>query len=197
MKKKTLLIILLSLIFFTGCTKKESEENKQDYSNSLVLYFSVTNNTSRVAKIIGEETNSDLAEIVPKEKYTEKDINYKDNNSRASKEQKDSKSRPEIEYDLDLDKYETIYLGYPIWFETTPKIIYTILDKYDLTNKKIILFCTSGSTDIEKSAKEIKDYNDKLDIISSKRFSSDTTREEINEWLENEKLPKSEPVNLK
>jgi flavodoxin len=200
MKKRLLIIILLALVL-VGCGKKEEvkkETSKEEpvikeNSNSAVLYFSVTNNTKVIARMISEETNSDLIEIVPKEKYTDEDINYNNDNSRANKEQNDDKARPEIENKLDLEKYSTIYLGYPIWWGTVPRIIYTLLDNYDLTNKNIVLFCTSGSSGIEQSVKDLKNYNDKLNIITSKRFAANTPKTEITNWLYENNLQKGEP----
>ena len=198
MKKKVLIIIILALVLI-GCGKKEEQkkETKQEpvireNANSLVLYFSVTNNTEGIAKLISEETNSDLIEIIPKEKYTDEDINYGNDNSRANKEQNNDKARPEIENKLDLGKYDTIYLGYPIWWGTVPRIIYTLLDNYDLTNKNIILFCTSGSSGIEQSVNDLKAYNNQLNIITSKRFAANTSKDEINNWIDTNNLPKGE-----
>ena len=149
MKRILLLIVIsISLLTISGCNKKEPlnsniDNTSKEKISSIVLYFSVTNNTKRIANLISEETNSDLIEIIPKEKYTYKDINYNDNDSRANKEQNNPNIRPKIENKLDLSQYDTIYLGYPIWWGTVPKIIYTLLDNYDLTSKQIVLFCTS------------------------------------------------------
>ena len=200
--KKILILLFVSLFLIAGCgkkeeTKKETTKNEEqnvikEDAKSLVLYFSVTNNTEGIAKLISEETNSDLIEIIPKEKYTDEDINYNNDNSRANKEQNDSKARPEMENKLDLEKYDTIYLGYPIWWGTVPRIIYTLLDNYDLTNKNIILFCTSGSSGIEKSVNDLKAYNDQLNILASKRFDANASKEEIATWLDSNNLPKGE-----
>ena len=192
-----LIVILISLLTISGCNKKEPlnsniDNTSKEKISSIVLYFSVTNNTKRIANLISEETNSDLIEIIPKEKYTDKDINYNDNDSRANKEQNNPNIRPKIENKLDLSQYDTIYLGYPIWWGTVPKIIYTLLDNYDLTSKKIVLFCTSGSTGIETSVNDLKKYNNKLNIIDSKRFSANTSSKEIKEWIEEQNLPKGE-----
>ena len=177
MKKELLIVILLALAL-VGCGKKEEpkQESKQEpvireNANSLVLYFSVTNNTEGIAKLISEETNSDLIEIIPKQKYTDEDINYGNDNSRANKEQNDSKARFEIENNIDISKYDIIYLWYPIWWGTNPKIILTLLDTYDFTGKIIIPFCTSGSTGISESVSNLRKYNSNLTIKDGKRFS--------------------------
>ena len=75
--------------------------------------------------------------------------------------QNDSNARPEIENTIDISKYDTIYLGYPIWWGTNPKIILTLLDTYDFTNKTIIPFCTSGSTGISGSVSDLRNYNNR------------------------------------
>ena len=111
-------------------------------NESLVLYFSATNNTEQIAKYISEITSSDILEIIPKDIYTDEDLDYNNDNSRANREQNDKNSRPEISNNLDLENYDIIYLGYPIWWGEEPRIILTLLDNYNLENKTIIPFCT-------------------------------------------------------
>lgn len=142
-------------------------------------------NTERVAKTISEVTSSDLIEIIPKEEYTTEDLNYNNDNSRTNKENNDENARPEIFNEIELDNYDTIYLGYPIWWGKAPKIILTLLDNYNLEGKDIILFCTSGGSGIETSIDSIKDYNNKLNIITGKKFSSSASKEEIQNWIDN------------
>ena len=158
MKKNIIIsvIVLLVLITITGCiTKKDNSNNTnstsktEENNNSVVLYFSATGNTKSIAKRIAKESNSDIIEIIPKEKYKSEDLDY-NTDCRANREQNDSNARPEIENTIDITNYDTIYLGYPIWWGTNPKIILTLLDTYDLTGKTIIPFCTSGSSDIVK-----------------------------------------------
>lgn len=195
MKKKLMLGLLVFVVLFTvvGCgSKKEdsssknsnntsSNEIKED-SNSIVLYFSATGTTKSIAERIAAESNSDIIEIIPKEKYKSNDLNY-NSDCRANREQNDSKARPEIENTIDIAKYDTIYLGYPIWWGTTPKIILTLLDTYDFTGKTIIPFCTSGSTGINGSVSDLRDYNSDLLIKDGKRFSSSDSDEVIKEFV--------------
>ena len=194
MKKKIFLstLVLLSLFIITGCGNKientstnnssasSSEINKD--SNSVVLYFSATGTTKTVAERIATESNSDIIEIIPKEKYKKEDLNY-NSDCRANKEQNDSKARPEIENKIDINKYDTIYLGYPIWWGTNPKIILTLLDTYDFTEKTIIPFCTSGSTGISNSVEDLRNYNSKLNIKDGKRFSSNDSDDVIKDFI--------------
>jgi len=165
-------------------TNNNEESTNDDNSKSVVIYFSATGTTENVAKTIASVTNSDIIEIEPKEEYTSEDLNY-NSDCRANREQNDDSVRPEIKNKFEINEYDTIYLGYPIWWGTNPKIILTLLDNYDLTGKNIYLFCTSGSSGIETSEKEIKEYNSNLNIISSKRFSSSTSENDVKEWLNN------------
>lgn len=158
-------------------------ENTNINNKSLVLYFSATNNTEQIAKYISEITSSDILEIIPKDVYTNEDLDYNNNNSRANREQNDEKARPEISNKLDLENYDIIYLGYPIWWEEEPRIILTLLDNYNLENKTIIPFCTSGGSGIELSVNNIRNYNNKLNVLDGKRFSSNSSKEEVITWI--------------
>ncbi len=158
-------------------------ENTNINNKSLVLYFSATNNTEQIAKYISEITSSDILEIIPKDVYTNEDLDYNNNNSRANREQNDEKARPEISNKLDLENYDIIYLGYPIWWEEEPRIILTLLDNYNLKNKTIIPFCTSGGSGIELSVNNIRNYNNKLNVLDGKRFSSNSSKEEVITWI--------------
>ena len=152
-------------------------------NESLVLYFSATNNTEQIAKYISEITSSDILEIVPKDVYTNEDLDYNNSNSRANKEQNDENARPEISNKLDLENYDIIYLGYPIWWGEEPRIILTLLDNYNLENKTIIPFCTSGGSGIELSVSNIRNYNNKLNVLDGKKFDSSSSKEEVITWL--------------
>lgn len=150
--------------------------------NSLILVFSPTGNTKRMATFISEITEADLTEILPTEEYTEEDRNWRDEESRTFKEFKDPSIRPEIQNEINIDGYDTIYLWFPIWFGITPNIILTLLENYDFSGKNIILFCTSEHVGIEKAVEYLEPYN--LNVIASHRFAQDTTKEQVQEWLE-------------
>lgn len=158
-------------------------------NESLVLYFSATNNTEQIAKYISKITSSDILEIVPKDVYTNEDLDYNNDNSRANREQNDENARPEISNKLDLENYDIIYLGYPIWWEIEPRIILTLLDNYNLENKTIIPFCTSGGSGIELSVSNIRNYNDKLNVLDGKKFDSSSSKEEVIIWLNSLNIP--------
>ena len=112
---------------------KNDEKSGNNMNNkSVVLYFSATGTTKKVAELIREVTNSDIEEIIPRDKYTNEDLNYNNDNSRANIEQNDNNARPEIVSNIDISNYDAIYLGYPIWWGNVPKII--------LTEKQLYLF---------------------------------------------------------
>ena len=139
MKNNILLIVLvlLSLFAITGCVTNKTKANNTSVDNtikknnsSIVLCFSATGTTEIIAQRIAKEANCDIIQIIPKEKYKSEDLNY-NSDCRANREQNDPKARPEIDNEIDITKYDTIYLGYPIWWGTNPKIILTLLDTYD------------------------------------------------------------------
>ena len=183
------LLVIVSMIVITGCnSKKEELENKKENNNvvknSVVLYFSATGTTKAIAERIASKSGSDIIEIIPKVAYTTDDLNY-NSDCRANHEQNDPSARPEIKNTIDISKYDVIYLGYPIWWGTNPKIILTLLDTYDFTNKVIIPFCTSGSTGIEGSVSNLRNYNSKLDIKNGKRFTVNDSDNEIINFINN------------
>lgn len=165
--------------------KSNGENNSIENANSdkkiAVIYFSASGTTKGVAEIISDETGADLIEIVPKEKYTTVDLNWNDSESRTSIECNDSKSRPEIANTINVDNYDVIYLGYPIWWGDVPHIILTFMDTYKLDGKTVIPFCTSGGTGISVSMNTLKGYNKNVDWIDGKRLSS--SESEIKNWI--------------
>ena len=163
--------------------KNENNDNETSNGKVAIIYFSATGTTRKVAGLIENTTGGDLIEIEPKDEYTDNDLNYNNDNSRANKEQNDSKARPEIQNNIETDSYDVIYLGYPIWWGDVPKIILTFLDTNDLSGKKVIPFCTSGSSSISESLDTLKNYNKDINWTNGKRFSSSTTQDEINEWV--------------
>ena len=173
----------------TNTTENEnSNESQEENINSddkkvAVIYFSATGTTKKVARYIKNATGGDLIEIVPKEKYTDSDLNYGNDNSRANKEQNDSNARPEIKKHINTDNYDVIYLDYPIWWGDVPKIILTFLDNHNLNDKTIIPFCTSGSTGISGSLSTLKNYNKNVNWIDGKRFASGVSQNEVTNWV--------------
>ena len=210
---KKLLVILLSTFLLSACatnqnTSNNSKEDKVPSSSNiseqpvipsdskiLVAYFSVTNNTEKLAKYAQEHLNSDIFEIVPKEEYTSADIDY-NSDCRANKEQNDDSARPEIKTTVsDMSKYDTIVLGYPIWWAQAPKIMYTFMESYDFTNKTILPFCTSGSSPIGSSATNLAKSAPKANWLEGRRFPASTDKETIASWLD-ESIKEEASMNL-
>ena len=114
---------------------------------TLVAYFSASGVTKRTAQTLANKLNCDTYEIKPVVPYTDEDLNWMDKNSRSTVEMKDKSSRPEIVKDgLDVSGYDRILLGYPVWWYTAPTIINTFLESYDFSEKKIIIWATSGGS---------------------------------------------------
>lgn len=139
---------------------------------TLVVYFSCTGNTKGVAAKIADLCNADIYEIVPAEPYTSADLNYNDDNCRANREMNDESARPAIGGQLiDLSGYDTVFIGYPIWWGTMPRIINTFLDAYDLSGKTVMPFCTSGSSGISTSVSAIRSTLPDADVRDGLRAS--------------------------
>lgn len=115
--------------------------------NILVAYFSCTNTTKGRAEALQARLNADIYRIQPQEPYTSADLNYNNDNCRANREQRDSSARPAIDGRVEnIEKYDIVYIGYPIWWGQAPKIIYTFLESYDFSGVIVIPFCTSGGS---------------------------------------------------
>jgi len=163
--------------------KNESvKDNIDSKEKTIVLYFSATGTTKKIAEYISQITSSDMLEIIPMEEYTDSDLNYNNNDSRANKEQNDSSSRPKIKNEINITDYDTIYLGYPIWWGDVPKIILTFIENNNLEGKKIIPFCTSHSSGMGTSLNTLKSYKG-LNIVDGRRFSSSSTKNDVESWL--------------
>ena len=144
-------------------------------NNNLVVYFSCSGETKKVAEELKSVLNCDIFEIVPETVYTDRDLDWNDKNSRSTVETDDESWRPRIRNRIDnIDKYDTIYLGFPIWWYTAPKIINTFLDSYDFSNKKVILYCTSGGSSIDKTYNDLKDSYPNIDFIKGSRLYSNS-----------------------
>lgn len=123
----------------------------------LVAYFSCTGTTRMVAQRIAKQVGGDLFEIVPAIPYTSADLNWRDSNSRSSREKKDANFRPEIAVSLDnFDEYDTVFIGSPIWWYIPPGIISTFMETYDFNGKTVIPFATSGSSGLGQTQQHLK-----------------------------------------
>ena len=163
-------------------TQSQNETKQEETSDKrvAVVYFSATGTTKTVAEYIKDEANADIYEIVPKQKYSSDDLNYNNNNSRSTKEQNDKNARPEIANNIDVSNYDVIFIGYPIWWGDTPRIIQTFMESHELSGKTMIPFCTSGGTGISTSENTLKSYSG-INWISGKRLG--TSKNEVVNWV--------------
>ena len=161
-------------------TEAETEAGKK----VLVAYFSATHTTEGVAKNIAEGLGADLYEIVPVDPYTDADLNYNDNNSRSTLEMNDPSSRPAISGSVeDMDQYDIIFLGYPIWWGEAPRIVSTFVESYDFSGKTIIPFCTSGGSGIGSSASNLEQLVSGATWLEGRRLNGGDSKDTIMEWV--------------
>jgi hypothetical protein len=152
----------------------------------LVAYFSATGTTEKLAERVASVLKADIFEIKPKEPYTRDDLNWNNQNSRSSKEMNNRSFRPEIKEKLaNIEDYDTIYIGFPIWWYIAPTIINTFLESYDLTGKTIIPFATSGGSGMGNTNKELKDSCKGAILKEGKRLRVTASDEEIEELGKN------------
>src|SRR5699024_12376964 len=125
----------------------------------LVAYFSASGTTARTAKEMAEAIGADLYEIRPEQPYTSADLNWMDKKSRSTLEMNDPSCRPGIAEPVqDMEQYDTVFVGFPIWWYVEPRIVDTFLESYDFSGKTMIRFATSGWSDNRKAEKSMKEH---------------------------------------
>ena len=174
--KKTLLIIALTALIGCGNAQNKKEEQssastgsatvidqeqtqKETAMKTLVTYFSASGVTRNAAKQVADIIGADLFEITPEQLYTDADLDWRDKTSRSTIEMNDKTSRPAIKDGgkvTNLDQYDRVYIGFPIWWYTAPTIINTFIEANDFTGKTLVPFATSGGSTIEKACKDLK-----------------------------------------
>lgn len=153
---------------------------------NLVVYFSATGRTKKVAENLAKAVSGDLFEIVPKQKYTDEDLDWTNPKSRSSVEMNNLSYRPEILNKLNnIKEYDSIFLGFPIWWYREPTIIDTFLEQYDFSNRKIIPFATSGGSGMGSISKNIKQLVNNFIVEDGKRFSINADEKELKDWAKN------------
>lgn len=152
---------------------------------TLVAYFSASGITASVAKEVASAANADLYEIKPGVLYTSADLNWMDKKSRSSVEMSNPASRPEIVKDLpDLSQYDTVIIGFPIWWYVAPTIINTFLESGDFSGKKIALFATSGGSGFGKTVQNLKPSVDASAQFVSEKLLNGATPADIKAWVD-------------
>lgn len=149
----------------------------------LVTYFSASGETKKVAEMLANTINADIFEIKPKIPYTTEDLDWQNSQSRSSIEMEDKSSRPEILEKLEnMDQYNVIFVGFPIWWYREPSIIDTFIEQYDFTGKTIIPFATSGSSSIGDSGQNIQVLATGAKVCAGKRFQNNVSSSELKSW---------------
>ena len=153
-------------------------------SKKLVAYFSASGTTKKAAERLAKAMGADLFEIKPKVPYSSADLNWMDKKSRSSVEMNDKSLRPAIAgKELDVSGYDTILLGFPIWWYVAPTIINTFLEAYDFAGKKIVLFATSGGRGFGNTVKELQPSAPDAMIVEGKLLNN-VSGQEIGAWLQ-------------
>ena len=155
-------------------------------SKKLVAYFSASGVTAKVADMLADAVGADIYEIRPEVPYTKADLNWMDKKSRSTIEMNDKTSRPALaDKDANVEQYDTIFLGFPIWWYKAPTIMNTFLESYDFTGKRIILFATSGGSKFGKTVEELKvSVSASCEIIEGKLLNGKQTIPAIRNWTE-------------
>lgn len=153
---------------------------------ALVTYFSASGVTAKLARRLSDAINAPLYEIKPAVPYTEADLDWRNEQSRSTIEMQDKNCRPALaDTNAPVAGADIIFVGYPVWWYREPSIIDSFLEAYDFTGKKIVLFATSGSSDIGQEAPARTAEIAKAEALAGKRFSTNVSADELKAWAEN------------
>lgn len=151
---------------------------------TLVAYFSASGQTAKLAKTLAGVTGGDLFEIAPETAYTAADLDWMDKKSRSTIEMKDPESRPAIAGKVaDMAQYDTVFVGFPIWWYQAPRIIETFLESYDFSGKTVIPFATSGGSGMGGTNKALAPSCTGARLLEGKVFRSNTSTDTLREWV--------------
>ena len=190
MSTKKIILALVAISFsanLTACNSKSTNQKSEEktMSKTLVAYFSASGNTAKLARTLAAVVGGDLHEIQPKQPYTAEDLDWRNKNSRSSVEMNDKSFRPEIANSVDdMEKYDTIYIGFPIWWYVAPTIINTFLEQYNLEGKTVIPFATSGSSGMGNTNAELKNSCKGAILKDGKRFDANASPQELKKWID-------------
>ena len=149
-------------------------------SKKLVAYFSASGVTAKLAKKLAEAIDADLFEIKPVEPYSEADQNWKNPLARCNKEKIGKKEVPVSGIVENMDEYDTVYLGFPIWYWAAPNVVNTFVKQYDFSHKKVVLFATSGGSDMGKTAEKLQPYlGSEAEIVDAKVMNENPSLEAL------------------
>lgn len=201
MKKKTAAFFLAGVLLLAGCSSTGNTNTDTDNASSsseaasttasgqgkvLVAYFSASGNTERIAKMIAEDTDADTFVITPAQPYTDDDLNYSDENSRVVQEY-ENPDKQDIELQTtdvpDWDTCNTVYLGYPIWWQDASWVVKSFVKKEDFTNKTVIPFATSMSSGLGDSGKNLEKLAGTGTWKEGQRFSSSSSEDDVKKFV--------------
>lgn len=181
-------LILASILSWgaSACTQNKPTEttdsNMMD-KKVLVVFFSATGTTARQAGLLAEATSATLYEIQPEQPYTSADLDWNDRKSRSSIEMNDESSRPSIQGKVkDMNQYDVIFIGYPIWWDLAPRVVYSFIEKNNLKGKTVIPFATSGGSSIAGSVKDLKNKYPEIKWTSGKLLNR-ADKSDIETWI--------------
>ena len=153
--------------------------------STLVAYFSATGTTAQAAKTLAEATGADLFEIVPEQPYSAADLNWNDKSSRSSREMADEKCRPAIADDgPSVDTYDTVFLGFPIWWYVEPRIIDTFLEAHDFSGKTIVPFATSGGSGLGRAPQRMATLAPGATVFEGRLLNGQLDMDDLRAWAE-------------
>lgn len=185
--QRLLFTFIASCLALSAVASDNDQSQFNDMNNNskkLVAYFSATGTTMEAATLLAKVADAQLHEIVPETRYTPADLNWRDKNSRSSIEMKDKSSRPAIVNRVEnMSQYDTIFVGFPIWWYVAPTIINTFLEQYDLTGKTIVPFFTSGGSGAGETLKYLKPSAPNANWVEPKNLNY-ANEGDIKRWLD-------------
>ena len=153
-------------------------------AKTLVAYFSASGTTEKVAKDLAAATVADLFQIAPEQPYTNADLNWQDKKSRTTIEMNDETCRPAIAGTVaDMGAYDTVFVGFPVWWYVEPRIIDTFLEAYDFAGKTVVPFYTSGMSPLGEGQGRIADLAKGAKVLQGKRFNARAKEDELKKWI--------------
>lgn len=209
MKKMTSLLLAIVLVFaFAACTNNSnsenetqpnetqssqvastqpvSENNTDSHGKALVVYFSASGNTKNVAEYIAKTTDGDVFEITPKDEYSDADLNWRDESSRVNYEHDnpDARNIELVSSSVDnWDAYDTVFIGYPIWWGIAAWPVDTFVKSNDFTGKTVVPFCTSTSSGLGESGKLLEEMAGTGSWLEGERFQSGASEKDVADWV--------------
>lgn len=150
----------------------------------LVTYFSATGTTCKVAKRLASAIGADITEIVPAQPYTAADLDWRDSSSRSSVEHRDRSLRPELADPIDVSDYDVVFVGYPLWWETAPRVVRTFLESQDWSGKTIVTFATSGSSTRGADGVQLHDSAPNAKWVDGRRIATNENEAKLAKWVD-------------